>query len=138
MSRNNKRSEKRKPKYWETATNKHYFVIYDDLLESDAFRTLTARQKDLYLKCVSLYKNARIPKQDYPNLEWITGENEFYISKATVLKCGLYPASSVSNLYKDMDALEEHGLVKKLSSGMAQHKKSIYSFSDEWKEYRKP
>lgn len=113
-----------------------YARIYESMFQSVAFRTLTANQRDLYL-CMKLqYYGKRKPSQDYPEIEELKTDNVFYLNWDLVQEYGLYKPTCKSNFYKDRNVLIEHGLIEIVVNGKIQHKKNVYCYSSEWKNFK--
>lgn len=111
--------------------------IYESMLTSKAFAFLTDRQKMLYVCCKAQYYGKRKPGRDYPDVEQLQGEELFYLNWAAIQRYGLYKPSMHSNFYRDMKVLCDMGFIEKVASGAGQRRKSIYRFSDKWREMSK-
>ena len=110
--------------------------IFESMYRSEAYRDLTARQRDLYVCCKLQYYGKRKPGRDFQDLEEFQGDDLFYLNWASVsADYGLYPAGSERNFYKDMNALIEHGLIDLRSSGKKRRQKNIYQYSVRWKKW---
>lgn len=109
--------------------------LYESMLTSDAFVFLTDRQKMLYVCCKAQYYGKRKPERDYPDVEWLQGEELFYLNWAAVQRYGLYKPSMHPNFYRDMKVLCDIGFIEKVASGAGQMRKSIYRFSDRWQSW---
>ncbi len=113
--------------------------LYESMLRSDAFKALTDRQKVLFVYCKAQYYGKRKPQRDYPGMEQFQGDDKFYMNlDLAINEYELYPQGSASNFYKDMNALVEHGLIDRISSGQKRRQKSVYGFSDRWKAWKAP
>ena len=111
--------------------------IYESMLRSEAFMTLTSRQKVLYLYCKAQFFGKRKPGKDHPEVDEFQGDEAFYLNlKMAVDEYGLYPEGSAKNFYQDMAALIDHGLIVRISSGFRRREKSVYRFSTAWKEWK--
>lgn len=108
--------------------------VYESMLVSQAFMTLTPKQQILYVYCKAQYYGKAKPAADYKELGLYQEDSYFYLSLKMVKAYGLYTDSTHSNFYKDMKALEEHGLIKKVCGGKYK-KKSIYQYSSEWQSW---
>lgn len=126
------------PKSYESAGTKDTFaMIFDSMLEHPAFMSLTPRQKILYIYCkMQKNRSTRLkPKYDYKEYDLYQDEKYFYMNKALAFKYGLYKESMSGEFYRDIHALEEKGFIKCVGKGGGDGKtKSIYSFSDKWRE----
>lgn len=109
--------------------------IYESMLLHPAFTSLKPRQQALYIVCKAQFYGHRKPRQDFQELESLQRDECFYLNLGAVTRYGNYTRSMRKEFYGDMKALEEHGLIKKISSGAATHSKSIYCFSGDWKTW---
>lgn len=108
--------------------------LFESMLLSDAFTTLTPKQQILYVYCKAQFYGKRKPRDDYGKMGLFQGEEYFYLSLQMVKAYGLYTDSTHANFYRDMTALEKHGLIKKVSAGQYK-KKSVYQYSGDWKTW---
>lgn len=108
--------------------------IYESMLVSQAFMTLTPKQQILYVYCKAQYYGKTKPAADYKELGLYQENSYFYLSLKMVKAYGLYTDSTHSNFYKDMKALEEHKLIKKVCGGRYKQK-SIYQYTSEWQSW---
>lgn len=116
-------------------------TISYSLRKSNAWNNLTPTQRLLYLDCkFQLY--GQHPLRDKLTTDW-EKENDknvnirlrFHFNEDLWLtKYGLYTVNTKRYFYKDMNALIENGLIRKIQSGQNTRTKSIYEFSDKWKE----
>lgn len=110
--------------------------LYNSMLTHPAFTTLKTRQKILYVYIKLQLFGKRKPRHDYPDIEEVSSDLCFYLNHAAVVEYGLYTEKNHKDFYQDMQELEEHGFIEKISSGRAQRKKSIYKFSSKWQEWK--
>ena len=110
--------------------------IYESMLLHPAYMTLTNRQKALYIICKAQFYGHRKPGQDFPEVENVQPDTCFYLNLAAVCRYGNYSRNMRREFYGDMRVLEEHGLIKKISSGASTKSKSVYRFSADWKEWK--
>lgn len=108
--------------------------IFESMLLSQAFQSLNARQRILYVICKAQYYGKRKPEKDYPEIDQFQGDDKFYLNWSLVQRYGVYRPSMSSNFYADMKALADKGFIEIISSGKTHRKKTIYKFSDRWKE----
>ncbi|WP_029231590.1 hypothetical protein [Butyrivibrio sp. VCB2006] len=140
-----RRKNKYTPKHFESSSGGGKFInqlgkeqpdtssnIYESMLQSKQFKSLTNKQKILYVYCKSQYYGKRKPKHDYEKQGLYQEESYFYFNIQRALDYDLYTKSGHSDFYKDMKALEEKGFIKKIKSGKAHKEKNIYQFSGEW------
>lgn len=128
--------KKQKPQEWETQNKKAFARIYDDMMLSEAFVTLTVRQKMLYVVAKMQFYGHRKPAKDYPDIEAFRSESCFYLNRALGVRYGLYPPTNHRDFYKDIDVLIKHGFIERISNGRSNQKKSIYRFSGDWKNFK--
>lgn len=112
------------------------------MLISPAFKDLTARQRILYVYAKTQYFGAKSrPKSDFPDIEEYkrdNGRKYFYLNHFLMSDVfGLYPKSNTRDLYVDIKALIEHGFIEQVSNGKINQKRSIYTYCDKWKEWKK-
>lgn len=102
--------------------------IYESMLMSGAFQTLTAKQQILYVCCKAQAYGKRKPMQD--NAEYQA--DCFYFNWQKALDYGLYTESSSRNFYRDMRVLIDSGLIELVQSGKGHKQKNIYKYSAKW------
>lgn len=108
--------------------------IYESMLQSQAFKSLTSKQKILYVYCKSQFYGKRKPKKDYEKQGLYQDDTYFYFNWQLALDYDLYTEKSWSSLYHDMATLEKKGFIEKAQSGKGHKTKTIYKFSDKWQE----
>ena len=109
-----------------------FCMIWDSLMQSEAYIDLTPVQKNLYILCACQRFGHRKPGKDYDE-DAFQGADKFYLNWREVNeRYGMYSQGNHSRFYKDMKALEDHGFIKKLSSGKNHHTKSIYQYDSAW------
>ena len=106
--------------------------VYESMLQSNAFKSLNAKQQILYIYCKLQYYGKRKPSKDYK--EQFQENTCFYMNWGKALDYNLYTESSSRNFYRDMKKLEEKGFIEKLKSGQKHKEKNVYRFSDKWAE----
>lgn len=107
-------------------TKKLSSVLYDSMLSSKAFMTLTPRAKVLYLYMkLQLYGQKPVDND----------ATVFYFNRA--LYVGKY---ELYTKWKDFDAdkrqLIDHGFIDEIENGANSRTKNKYKFSGRWMEYR--
>lgn len=130
------RKSKYKPKAFESTgiSGDVSANLYRSMLESEAFKALTKREKLLYLYCKLQYYGAREPGRDFPDLEKLQGPDLFYMNFALASKkYGLYATGSRREFYADMKSLCGQGFIELVASGKPTKTRSIYRFSGDWK-----
>jgi len=123
-------------------TKGRFALISSDVFESNAFKTLTDRQKVLYIHCVNEEFHPKRYKPDKDDLKKFYF-NELIWSDKTDPETGrtgygLYSITRKTSFYRDMDALIMHGFIKCVYCGANAKHRNIYKYSDKWKRYGKP
>lgn len=136
------------PKNQNEETDSAAQIMYSMLI-SDAFQDLTARQRMLYVYSKAQFYGARSrPCDDFKEIpefqEW-QGRKYFYLNRKLMSDIyGLYEKGS-RKLYADIDALIGHGFIERYSQGgnvkqddgyHGNHMRSIYFYSDKWKDWK--
>ena len=106
--------------------------IYESRLQSPAFKSLTSKQKVLYLYCKGQYYGKRKPRKDYEKQGLYQEDTYFYFNWQLALDYDLY--TTHSRLYKDLNALIKNGFIEKSKSGQGHKEQNVYKFSDKWQE----
>lgn len=109
--------------------------IFESMLVSKSFKTLTEKQKVLYLYIKAQLYGKRKPSADFKDEGLYQSDDCFYFSLKMAKQYGLYTDKTHGNFYRDMKELINHGLIEKISSGRNSKTKSVYRYSDKWKEY---
>lgn len=132
------RKNKYKPKAFESdgRPNDTSANIYESMLESPAFMSLSKNQKLLYCYMKKQYYGARKPGRDYPDLPELQRDDLFYFNMALAVKYGIYSRSNDKQFYRDIAVIEERGFIKTVSSGKATRTKSIYKFTRDWQDWK--
>ena len=104
-----------------------FVQVYHDMLDHDAYKDLTAKQKELHLYC--LRNTHGKATEDDPSHD----PRLFYMNKAQrTVEHRLYPPSDTRRFKHDMAALVSHGFVDCVRSGYATRTKSLYRLSSRW------
>lgn len=118
--------------------NVGYVSIYRDLLLSNAYMTLTPKQKALYTACVSeTHGNAT---KEHAIATGGTGDTRlFFMNRQLYVdKYGLYAPTDRRGPRRDLAALVDHGLIDCVYQGFAAKEKNTYRLSSRWQDYGKP
>ena len=101
--------------------------IYNSMLLSEAWLSLTVSQQVLYLVCkAQYYAQKRKPE----------GAESFFMNKFLWCeKYALYTANNNRGFYRDMSALIEKGFVRCVNNGATTREKNVYKFSSMWQHY---
>lgn len=134
------KTSKYKARSFESAGGKNgkndtYAAIYDSMLYHPAFMSLKNRQKVLYLYIKSRYFGHKKPREDFPDIPDLRGDDLFYFPLTAGIEAGIYTSSMKRELYNDIKALEEHGLIRTVFNGKPTKRKSIYGFSNKWQTW---
>ena len=121
--------------------SERFAAIPITVFESEAFKSLTSRQRDLYIHCRAEQFH---PKRYKPDKEDTT---KFYFNMliwsdstdpTTARKgYGLYSTNHREHFYRDMDALIVCGFIRCVYCGANAKQRNIYQYSDKWKLYGK-
>lgn len=108
--------------------------LFYDLLDSDAFRDLTPRQRLLYVYCARESHNEDTMK--------VTGkpfdESLFLMNRAKRKSHELYGLTDTRQFERDMTALVNHGFVDAVTSGYATKRANVYRLSSRWHNWGTP
>lgn len=131
------KKKKKVPHPWESAepySEKFFAMIYESMLCSDAWKSLSANQKALYITC----KSQGFKQNEKKDFDDDVKENPRYFTMNRhkyVKVYRLYNDNNQNGFIRDMDALIEHGFVECVISGKATRTKSLYRFSQMWVNY---
>lgn len=121
-----KAKNKKPPEAWETAVDRHFVRIYEDMLESEAFMDLKGRQVKLYLYMKAQYRGKETKNNPYQKKEY------FYFSwRSANKRYKLY--TNQRSFYDDIKILCESGFIKVIENNKNLRQKNVYAFSDKWK-----
>jgi len=123
---------KQPPKPYQRRSNgsSHFNQLYDDLLDSEAFHGLSARQKVLYIYCVRESHGQAMRDSGTAN------DALFYMNRALRTEVHeLYAKSDTRCFERDMGALISVGLVDCVRSGYEKREKTVYRLSSRWHHY---
>lgn len=131
----------------ETTTALHY-----SLLTSDAFKDLTASQRMLYVYAkTQFYGAVSRPAKDFKDIKEYQeqqGRMFFYLNHKLMTEVfGLYAKSNHRSLYRDVQALEDHGFIERVTNIKTDgekggnieggnHMRTIYKYSEDWKDWK--
>lgn len=107
------------------------------MAESEAFRSLSGKQKSLYLLCMKQLHVNTTPHKEFPEVEAFKGGETFFMTFKTVCDNRLYKQGSQSTFRRDMRALMTMGLIECISNGKRQYKMNVYKMSSKWYENKK-
>lgn len=107
------------------------------LLYSNAFRSLNARQRVLYLYC-ALQKGkpgtVNEPGKDNPTVQEFQNDYVFYMNWKKVQEFKIYGEKSNHTFYNDIKALINAGFIECLYHGRQTRQKSVYKLSTRWRQ----
>lgn len=126
------RKKKRIPEY--LGNSKQFMPLTYEMQKSPAWRSLTRRQMDLY--CLA-YREAHYPKRhpriDFPDVDFLQGDDVCYLPFAVAVANGLYKEKSKTMFINDRKALIKAGFIEVLvKGGSGRINKSIYKMSCNW------
>ena len=111
--------------------------MFYDLLDSEAFTSLTCKQRMLYVYCC---RESHGQAMRDNALEGGEGdERMFYLNRELyVHRYKLYGENDRRGFNRDMAALIGHGFVDCIKSGLATREKNLYRLSSRWHHYGTP
>ena len=113
--------------------------IYLSMLVSPAWLALTKNAQILYVYCKSqYYAERRKPIPQIRQLNDTQLKRCFTMNKSKWLDIYHIYNSEYGQFYKDMAMLVEQGFIEVVESGKSNRTKSIYMFSDKWREKGEP
>lgn len=123
---NRKRQYQKKPFESTGVSSDTSANIYMSMLTSEAFMSLTASQRVLYLYCKAQHYGEK--KKD--------SDDQFTMNRFKWQeKYGLYKKGNEKGFYRDMNRLIEVGLIDCVFCGADSRTKSVYRFSERWQKY---
>ena len=112
-----------------------YVAMYTSMMNKPVFMSLTGNQKYLYTFCRwQKYNNENNPGKVYPEWKECQNPNAFFMNWDLAKKFHLY--KSETTFYRDLKQLVESGFIDCLYSGRKGRNKSIYIYSDRWRNYK--
>lgn len=102
--------------------------IYHSMLISEAWKSLSAKQKELYVCC----KDRKYQEKNHPDGD----ESLFYMNKYLWSEIyQIYSPSDGKGFQRDLRALISYGFIRCVKSGANTRTKSVYQFSAMWKKF---
>lgn len=114
--------------------------IYESVLRGGAFQSLAPRVQMLYVYTRMQEVGKRKPNRELKNTpveELVKSEDCFFFPLNVAAQYTNRYNSKPSSLYKDMRTLEKYGFIDIVVSGKNTRTKSVYRYSDRWKQYGK-
>lgn len=119
MSRKNKNKKYTPPDWAYFGKNRKFIPLHLSMVQSAAYKSLTHRQKDLYI---------------HMRFQYNGNSNEFEFNWAKANKVyELY--TNKKSFYDDINVLINNGFITCVECGVATRTKSIYAFSNNWQLY---
>lgn len=109
-----------------------FTIIYESMLCSPAYKALSNKEKQLYTLCKAQYYGKRKPKQDYPSTPEVQGDECFYFNREMAIGYGWCKENDTGPLYEGLKTLIAFGFIDLVISGKANHRKSVYRYSNRW------
>lgn len=111
------------------------------MMTSGAFKDLNPRQRMLYVYAKAQFYGARSrPSNDYRDIKEFKeyrGQRYFYLNKHLLVNVyDLYTENNRRDLYNDISALEKHGFIERYADGKANKRRSIFRYSEAWKNWK--
>lgn len=126
--------KKLEPLPFETRGSSNFLRMYYDMLTSPAWKSLSLRQRGLYLEFKGRYQEDR---RDHKIIS--TNKDKIHFSGQEATKPGpngelpLYGCKN--QFYADLDVLISAGFIKVVSTGYFSRSATVYGLSERWKEY---
>lgn len=111
-------------------------MLSNRLTHSPAYRSLSGKQKSLYLLCMQQLNTKITPRRTYPDIPQYCRDDTFFLTFSTACNDGLYGSKGESNFRRDMARLQEVGLIQCISNGKTRRIKSIYQMDSKWCDYK--
>lgn len=109
---------------WDTSAN-----IFESMLRSAAWKSLSGNQKALYVTCKSQYYDVK----KHPNDDRM----QFYMNQSLWLnKYELYTLANHASFYRDMKVLIDRGFIECAENGKSTRTKSVYRYNNRWPEWK--
>ena len=127
--------KKLEPATFETGGCAGYLRLYRDMFTSPAWKSLSLRQRGLYLAFKERYQEKRADGKIISS-----NKDEIHFSAAEATKPGpngekpLY--GDQHTFFKDLDALIDAGFIRVVQTGYYTRSATVYGFSDRWKQYQ--
>ena len=116
--------------------NGPYIKMYTSMTTSPAYISLTGNQRALYMFCrFQEYNKDNNPRKEYPDLKAGNSSKPFFMSWDLVNTISLY--KSENTFYKDLKRLMELGFIECLRYGKPGGNKSIFAYSDKWRNVKR-
>lgn len=109
--------------------------VYVSMLLSRKWKELTKNAQVLYLYCKAQYYAEK--KKPTPKIKILTDDERrqcFTMNRSKWQDVYEIYASDNGQFYKDMSLLVEKGFIQVVESGKTTRTKSIYRFSDKWRQ----
>ncbi len=118
-----------------TGGHDSYFPYFSSQRNSLAFKKLTGNQRELYAICREQQYNrhGKKPGELYPDWKECQLDTVFFMNWGLVQETGLY--RSKHTFYNDLQKLIELGFIECLYNGKTSRNKSIYKYSERWRNY---
>ena len=116
------------PQWMTNGRSNRFIRVYINMMESDAFNSLTKNQRLLLIYMYAEYNPSTKTHHPKNNI------NFFYFNRKKY-KSELALYSNDRQFYMDRDALVRHGFIEVVEAGYLTRSKSIYKYSQNWKRY---
>ena len=120
------------------AAQNRYAPVYESQITAPAFCALSKNSRLLYLMMrLELFAHSgKRPQDVYPEIPEFQHEEVFFFPfSVAVNKYRLYTGGNKKQFYADLHALEKHGFIDVIANGKPNKKKSVYRFSQAWKDW---
>lgn len=117
--------------------NDWFYKITHRMADSEAYRSLSGKQKSLYFLCMKQLSGNTIPRRKFPYIDAFCRDDTFFMTFKTVVDNRLYKRGSQSTFRRDMKVLIDSGFIECISNGRKQYKMNVYQMSSKWYENKK-
>lgn len=139
MNQKTRKAQSQRLPPWLTLDRSDRFTLISySLMTSEAYRSLTPTQKELLHVAHGQHFWAGTNRPSAAELPFLSKDEVrecFYLNRSVAVKFGVYGEKS-TKLSHDIKVLIERGFIKQVADGKATFKRSVYTYSEEWKRWR--
>ena len=139
MNQKTRKAQSQRLPPWLTFDRSDRFTITSySLMTSPAYQSLTPTQKELLHVAHGQHFWAGNNRPSAAELTFLSKDEVrecFFLNRAVAVKFGVYGEKS-TKLSHDIKVLIDRGFIKQVANGKANFKRSVYTYSEEWKRWR--